>query len=187
MSEIATATTCNLCGQTFYGPKTALGGKLEPGDIVGPRFMQFIEKLMAHIAERHPEHYQVSQAKANEFQGWMLLSIYSSDDPEVLDQRNYFRWSTHQATLKARAENLDVRAGQIAAEFFSKHRIAYTCQQDGCPAAESTTLNGTPDDLTRALASTIEDVLKELRNFLEEPDAYTPVEPKQSGKTTLLT
>jgi hypothetical protein len=186
MSEIALATTCSVCKKKFYGPAAALRG-LKAGEAVPPRMQHFLQTLFMHVAEAHPERHKLADMLKDEYFGWMILSLYHTDDDQVQQQTDFFRWKTHQRTLRATAHNLDLRAQQVATEFIDakmeilkKHIVslkadaanaaAFGDEPSTPPLEFATIMREMQDDL----ADAIEDVLMELREILEEPDKYSP-------------
>ena len=55
--ELAAPAKCRLCGKTLIGPVEALGGVLQAGVPVSPRFLHFMETLFRHVAEEHKQHW----------------------------------------------------------------------------------------------------------------------------------
>ena len=109
MSELAVPIQCTLCGRKFYGPSAAL-----VGDTNAHGAQRLIQQLAKHIAEAHEPHFVAAQMQAAEFQGWKILSLYSTADPKVYQQWDFYRWRIHQASLRCRVQKLDERAKQVA-------------------------------------------------------------------------
>lgn len=191
MPEIAMPTKCGICGRKFYGPAVGLTGNLKAGQQPPPRMVHFLQQLAEHMAKDHQEHYAYAMQKGFELQGWMILSRYTTEDPDVESQRDFLRWSLHQSTLSATAQNLDVRAREVAEEFIDakkevlekaiEEEFLNRCMEQASrrPKFFETII----EELTEDLAGQIEDVLEELREILEEPDKYTPAPAGEEAKT----
>lgn len=166
--EISTAVKCQHCGKAFYGPLKGLGfGSQETH---GPRFMKFIEELFQHLAKEHTHIFDIAQQRGMELQGYLILNNYITTDEATIDQRNFFRWSLHQQTLKARAQNLEVKAQAIVDEWIADYGFRdYAAHPD-------TKTEGARFLSRVALKEKIYDALKELQTILEEPDLYKPAE-----------
>jgi hypothetical protein len=163
MSEIAVATRCTICNRKFYGPR----GPTVVGEQPAGRMAHFVQQLGQHIAQAHPEQSQVMMLRIWEFQGWLLLSLFDTDDPKVSDQRDRFRWLIHQATLRCKAENLDLKAAEVANQLI--HWI----------------VNGGDRDLEVIRSLTTDlclSALQELRNITEEPDLYPTIQAEPTPK-----
>jgi hypothetical protein len=162
MSELAVPIQCTLCERKFYGPSAAL-----VGDTNAHGAQRLIQQLAKHIAEVHEQYFVAAQMQAAEFQGWKILSLYSTADPKVYQQWDFYRWRIHQASLRCRAVQLDVRARELAKEL-----LEAITHDDGYQ-------RGPAEDIATAM---ILAVLEELRTITEEPDLYKPGEPEQVPK-----
>jgi hypothetical protein len=49
-----------------------------------------------------------------EFQGFALMRNFTTEDPAVQKQEDFFRWRLDQQTLRARAQKLEERAQMVA-------------------------------------------------------------------------
>jgi hypothetical protein len=171
MSELAIPIQCTLCPRKFYGPAAAL-----IGDQHAHGAQRLIQQLMKHVAETHEQEFLGAQVLAAEYQGWRILSIFQTDDPKVNQQWDLFRWKIHQASLRCRAQKLDVRAREVVSE------IESAINQRAGDAGFAFT-----DEDSKIIAAKIHDVLKELRDILEEPNLYTPAEPVEAPKSPIVT
>jgi hypothetical protein len=162
MSEIAVATRCTLCPRKFYGPR----GPTVVGEQPSGRMAHFVQQLGEHIAQAHPEQSQMMMLRIWEFQGWLLLSLFDTDDPKVSDQRDRFRWLIHQATLRCRAENLDVKAAVLAEALYEFIRR----------------VDPDHDEIKEHAAKLFRAGLEELRQITEEPDLYPTVQAEPTPK-----
>lgn len=155
--EIALATACNHCQRKFYGPK----GPVIVGERPQARVAKFIESLGKHIVDAHPDIAQQMTARIWEFQGFALMRNYTTEDAQVRQQENYFRWKLHQMTLRCRAQKLEERADMVATESMSCLEPTTDPEQIEQRAAMHTIIRRS----THA-------ALEELRGLLEEPDLY---------------
>jgi hypothetical protein len=146
--EVASSTKCIHCGQLFFGPRQVL----KVGEQPHHRFFKYMAEINGHIVEKHPQQFELASTLGAEFQGMLILMNYESRDPEVLDQRNYYRWKVHQATLKVKIADAAI-----------DRRIAETI--DKC--FESPTL-----DFRATMKEHFTKLFRELRDELQEPDAY---------------
>jgi hypothetical protein len=162
MSEIAVATRCTLCNRKFYGPR----GPAVVGEQPSGRMAHFVQQLGEHIAQAHPEQSQMMMLRIWEFQGWLLLSLFDTDDPKVSDQRDRFRWLIHQATLRCRADKLDVKAAELAHGLYD-----YIDREDPDPG-----------EIESYAAQMLLGALQELRQITEEPDLYPTVQAEPTPK-----
>jgi hypothetical protein len=167
MSELAVPIQCTLCERKFYGPSAALVGETNAHGA-----QRLIQQLAKHIAEVHEQHFVAAQMQAAEFQGWKILSLYSTADPKVYQQWDFYRWRIHQASLRCRAVQLDVRARELAKEL-----LEAITHDDGYQ-------RGPAEDIATAM---ILAVLEELRTITEEPDLYKPGETETPPKSPLVT
>ena len=170
MSELAVPIQCTLCGRKFYGPSAAL-----VGDTNAHGAQRLIQQLAKHIAEAHEPHFVAAQMQAAEFQGWKILSLYSTADPKVYQQWDFYRWRIHQASLRCRAVQLDVRARELAKE------ILDAVDADYAPDTPEGIVD--ENEATRLILA----VLEELRTITEEPDLYKPGETETPPKSPLVT
>jgi hypothetical protein len=155
MSELAVPIQCTLCERKFYGPSAALVGETNAHGA-----QRLIQQLAKHIAEVHEQHFVAAQMQAAEFQGWKILSLYSTADPKVYQQWDFYRWRIHQASLRCRAVQLDVRARELAKDILTTMATERRKQPDA-----------SYEDIATAKILT---VLEELRTITEEPDLYKP-------------
>lgn len=140
-------TACRHCPARFYGPKTVL----RVGETPPQRFWKYLAEINEHIAKAHPKEFEKAYMLGTELQGMLVLANYDTADPEVIDQRNYYRWKVHQATLQARIDD----------------RAIERKTQETIEAVLKAT------DIRAAMKTEIEKRLKEMRDLLQEPGAYT--------------
>lgn len=147
--QIAMVTACRHCTVKFYGPRTVL----RVGEAPPQRFYKYLAEINEHIATKHPKEFEKAFMLGTELQGMLVLSNFDTADPEVIDQRNYYRWKVHQATLIARIDDVTItrKATECVEEVF--HAPSLTLKQD--------------------LIAAVEKRLRELRDLLQEPGAYT--------------
>jgi len=141
-------TKCRHCGKAFYGPRTVL----KIGEQPPQRFMKYLAEINEHIAKQHPKEFELAFMLGAELQGMLVLANFDTSDPEVIDQRNYYRWKVHQATLAARIDDATIlrKATEAVERIF---------------AAPSLTIR---QDLVDAMAAQ----LRAARDLLEEPGKY---------------
>lgn len=147
-SEIATPTKCRHCGKVFYGPRAVL----KVGEQPPQRFFKYLAEINEHIVKAHPMEFERAYVLGTEFQGMLLLSNYVSEDAEIVDQRNFYRWKVHQASLAARVPDAAIH-------------------QKACEAIEG--VFATPSlRIKEELIAAVEKQMRELRDILEEPGRY---------------
>jgi DNA primase large subunit len=166
--EVAVATICNHCGRKFYGPP----GPVIVGEQPAARFMRFVTVLGEHIQKHHITIAQQMVAMVWEFQGFALMRNFTTEDPAVQKQEDFFRWRLHQKTLRARAQKLEERAQMVADEVCAGIVPSEDPEQIKQVAA-----------LRSLIAKRTNVALEELRQILEEPDLYKPLELTQEPKT----
>jgi hypothetical protein len=167
--EIAVPTTCNHCGRKFYGPR----GPIVIGERPAARFQSFIGQLGRHIMEAHPEVAQAMVALNWEFQGYALMKNFTTQDPAVQRNEDFFRWKLHQSTLRARARRLDDRAQMVADDVCSGIIPSEDAEQIKQVAA-----------LRKLIQQKTAEALEELRQILEEPDLYKVQAGQMTENTT---
>ena len=192
--EIATPTKCLVCGRSFYGPTLAAPATLNgrPNHVL----LNYLQKLHRHLMEEHPDAYAIADVQGAELRGYVILCHFKSQDPAVNEQRDRYRWSIHQLMLQARAQNLDVRAEQIAQEFIGS-KFSLITRAGADPETDDVSLAIKTNDgqahifgpytlallkpmlreLEEDLALKVEGVLRELSDILEEPGKYAPEAP----------
>jgi hypothetical protein len=161
--EIASSTKCIHCGKVFYGPKQVL----KIGEQPHHRFFKYLAEINGHIVEKHPQQFELASTLGAEFQGMLILMNFESRDPEVLDQRNYYRWKVHQATLKMKIDDQSI-----------DRKVAETI--DLARKSETT-------DFFADIGERFVKLLRELRDNLQEPDAYKVSDlPNPPGAPTII-
>jgi hypothetical protein len=148
---VLTETACRHCEKKFYGPTTIL----RVGEEAPARFYKYLAEINNHIAKRHPDIFQAAYIRGTELQGMLVMQNYESSDPEVIDQRNYYRWKVHQVTLNAKIDDATIA------------RKADETLNDAFGPLDQ------PPILRAALKMAIEKKLREIRDILQEPNAYT--------------
>jgi hypothetical protein len=145
--QIAMVTACRHCPEKFYGPKTVL----RIGETPPQRFYKYLAEINEHIAKAHPKEFEKAFMLGTELQGMLVLANYDTADPEVIDQRNYYRWKVHQATLQATID--DVTIERKTQELIDEVMKA--------------------PDIRVAMKEAIGKRMRELRDILQEPGVYT--------------
>jgi hypothetical protein len=144
--ELALPARCNLCDQTFYGPRLTFVGRPHG------RQPQFLEQLAQHIFTDHKDVAEGIALGAGEYQGMFIMSQFSTDDPELVNQLDIARWNVHQKTLKMRVSD------QMIAD----------CVAGILPDVLTMAQMGDTEGLTRNLTG----LLMSMREKLEEPNKY---------------
>ncbi len=95
--EIAAVTTCNKCGQKFYGPTV-------PHIIGQPaaRLQHYLSELGSHINTAHANDAEFIQAQGLQHMGLMYLSNFDTTDKELREWKDFLRWQIQQATIAGR-------------------------------------------------------------------------------------
>lgn len=149
--------SCKLCGAQFTGPAVLM---IKPGQTnqEHERLKKFMEELARHTIEKHDGHDSAMQLKAHEYLAMLRLLNFVLHDPELTEQRDYFRWSVHQATLNATISDASIKgmSEQIAEEI----------------AEEGTETLQLHIALKAFAAEKIAAALKNLRTELQEPGKF---------------
>lgn len=149
--EILLPTSCLHCGRKFYQPSPISHNRVDLR-----QWQEFTVKMRRHLAESHPEQVAKFRTLLLGYDGFLLMSNFQSGDQAIEKQRDMYRWQLHQSTLRARAQNLDKRAAQVAADILRE-----------LPNDSMIPVTG-----HAIIQRHILSVLEELRNVLEEPDLY---------------
>ena len=183
--ELAAVCVCKRCGERLTGPTALIVGSGLSVD--NQRVAQFSLRLAEHIIRNHPEENKALEYKALEFLGMLRLMNYTTADRGILEQRDYLRWRTHQATLKTIIPDakLEQSAKDFAATMVDMCVASLILLKPGeqPPAhVELATRN-----LKASVAALLREILGELRKLLQEPGAWdeTAVStPKMGDPTT---
>ena len=160
--EIASIVRCKvntlgtICGKSFTAPAALI---IQPGQQTNGRVPQFMASLAEHIITGHPRLNKHLEARALEFMGMLRLQNFIlSNDPELTRQRDYLRWSVHQATLNAQ---------------FSDERIEEFCEMIAERCAEIMTRPDIdPAERVPMIKGLLGDVLLGMRDQLQEPGKH---------------
>jgi len=157
-NELAATARCLHCGKLFAGPSAlAIGGGLS---VVDNRRVQFLETLTRHVLESHkPEAADVLNSGA-EYQTFLMLSNYKTEDKNMLAQLDLVRWKTHQRSLAKR---------------FTDKMIGDWVEKI---VPDLVTLANQGNTL--AITSHLTGMLQSMRDILEEPGKYVPEGSKVS-------
>lgn len=149
--EIAAATKCRQCGETFYGPTVQIIGQ------PAARLQAFCAKLADHVNSKHPEHARYIQAQGFQQMGLIYLSHFTTDDKELEQWRDFLRWQVHQATLPGGIsdESLKARTDELAAI-----------------VGEMASPDSYGRDQEEGIAAKLFEYFKAVRDFYEEPGKH---------------
>lgn len=152
--------TCKLCGQQFTGPAVLM---IKPGQTAHThqRLKEFMEALARHVIEKHDGHDSAMQMKAHEYLAMLRLLNFTLADRELSEQRDYFRWSVHQATLNATISDAAITgvSGQLAEEIADEALPGVTVPDH--------------EKLKGFIAAKIAAALTDLRKELQEPGKFS--------------
>jgi len=184
--EIASACKCKLCGETIIGQAgLILDAGLAGLDPANQRTAQFTLRLADHVIRKHPHENKALETKALEFLGMLRLANYATSDRGILEQRDFLRWTVHQATLNGRLS--DEKLTTAAVDFAGK--VVDLCVASlilQVPAPEH--VERVSVSLKAQAAETLAEILNGLREIIEEPGRYQVTAPAalavpQDGQT----
>lgn len=165
MSEIAIIVRCGLCNKAFSGPReaffVALGAHLFNPARDG-RGARFFEAISRHAIQEHAEIYGAAMGLSTRFMNWKVTEMFKIDDPQIADLQDRMRWMVHQQTIRERAGDLSVRAGDLA-------RTLMAFMEHNTNSAE----------IEKYAQELFEGSLSELRDCLEESDRYPVAENRK--------
>jgi hypothetical protein len=126
------------------------------------KFFLFLAQLEGHIKDEHKDKYEFADVKAIELKGMLIMHNYTGNDPQVRDQINFYRWRVHQATLNISFDNgtLERKAKDVVERVINDATVK---PYAGFLSAE----------IKKCVEQHIALALKEVRDALQEPDAYS--------------
>jgi hypothetical protein len=112
--EIAGSCTCRICGEHIVGPA---GIVIRPGGHNNGRAGEYLLKLAQH-AISHKDVNKGLEDQALEYLGFLRMTMYSTTDSAISEQRDFLRWKIHQATLAHQLsdESMDAAAKEFATQ-----------------------------------------------------------------------
>jgi hypothetical protein len=156
-TPIAPITTCKHCNMRFDGGLEIIGRP-------NARMEALLMKLGSHMHKAHPQHAQALNLHGAAFMGMLFLMNFKSTDAELNKQRDQARWQIHQQTLNAR---------------FSDESLWEQCtaltQRLG-DAFDETVSN---DEARTIINDMLFEVVKSIRDALEEPNRYPEAKAEQ--------
>jgi hypothetical protein len=185
--ETAHSTRCNICGQNFVGPTVIVGAPPTT------RVVEYVNKLRAHLAEKHPDVYTGCDLNATQFLTALCLMNFHTNDQQLAYQIDFLRWQVHQKTLLARIpdDKLNERVNELATELVAIIRPTLIDL-----VSESETRTDGEDETLLELIQTetvvnfrakLTEIFKGLRALLEEPDKYPVSKVERPGNGRILT
>lgn len=81
--ELNSATVCAVCGHRWEKMRTKF---LLTPEAQNQEIGQFMQQLIQHIQQAHPESFKHVQIKGMEFLGFMLLGMFRTDDESLQKQ-----------------------------------------------------------------------------------------------------
>lgn len=94
-AELLNATTCKHCGQKFPSASVPIIG--QPGQA----FMEFSQRLIKHLQQRHPEVMAQQFQMSAEFNGLLMFLQFNSKDPEMIENQDRTRHKIFQFCQRA--------------------------------------------------------------------------------------
>lgn len=165
-SSIHRIVRCNICGKQFTAPAALI---INPNAPMQGRMSQFLGGLITHIVDGHPNHAKAMDIKAGEFLGMLRLQNFHIEDEAIREQRDYLRWSVHQATLNAH---------------FSDEKVEASCEMFAARCAEiMRDPNIAEAERVPIIKGLMGDIMLDLRNLLEEPGRYCAPDLVQTPET----
>jgi hypothetical protein len=87
MSEPVYITRCRLCSKEQKNPPLHIPLTGEPGKAG----RAFLERLLLHITTRHTSELLQGKAHVEQFQSFLILNVFDSEDPSVRDRVEILR------------------------------------------------------------------------------------------------
>jgi hypothetical protein len=178
--EIASITTCRICGKKFVGPA---GSGLLLG--TSPRAGQFLFELVNHLTQDHASQDRGFNIRAGEFLGFLRLRTFMSADTAVTEQIDYLRWQVQQETLAAQVHDdaLEKKSREFAAE------VVAGIMEEMNFAADETSYYATEgkhdrEKLVQAVAEQVFELAAGFRDIFQEPGKY---QDRSAGKSPIVT
>jgi hypothetical protein len=140
------------------------------------RLEKYVRAISEHFINDHAEHDRALQIKALEFLGMLRLRNYKTIDPGLVEQRDFLRWTIHQATLNASISDETIKAE--GAKFANK-LIDEICAQCGIKEPPGLAQRG-------MVARDLIELLTGFRNELQEPGRYKIEDPAQAPNGVVL-
>lgn len=109
MSVLVAGSKCSLCDKVFRGPEEELGGAMILGEQPKQRVARYIGRLIEHLHKHHPEQMAYYAAQQAEYFGLICLMTFDTSDEAVRVERDYLRWTIHNATRRAKVTNERIR------------------------------------------------------------------------------
>lgn len=114
--EIAGICNCRLCGTKITGPAGLI---IAPGAATNGRVAQYMQNLAGHIINGHKKENSNMETQALEYLGLLRMTMYSTTDKSIIEQRDFLRWKIHQSTLAHTLsdEQMDAASKEFATQF----------------------------------------------------------------------
>jgi hypothetical protein len=89
-------TDCRICGQAFIAAPLDIA-------IVGQaneRLVHFVQKLAEHLQEKHPEAMQLIGMNIQDITGFLIVSVFQTQDPTLAGKLEGVRHTLHTVTRR---------------------------------------------------------------------------------------
>jgi hypothetical protein len=126
-SSIIQPVRCKQCGKEF-----ARHGPLDLTKTENERTHSFIQVLLAHLQERHPEFAQAGVLLGREYAGMLHLMNFDISG-QVHEQREYLRLKVHTITRRiyVEQERLEERVHEMLTQFQTTEEIERSMNAGG--------------------------------------------------------
>jgi len=167
--EIAGICHCRLCAAKFTGPTGLI---IQPGAAQNGRVAQYMQDLAGHIITAHPVENKNMELQALEYLGLQRMTLYSTTDKAIMEQRDFLRWKIHQSTLAHRLSDgqMDAASKEFAAQFVDDALNALVTKPIGQDWPEHVKL--LRSTLVAAVALKLYGIIEDFRRLIEEPGKY---------------
>lgn len=168
--EIAGICHCRLCAEKFTGPTGLI---IQPGaGAQNGRVAQYMQNLAGHITGKHPAENRGMELQALEYLGLLRMTLYSTTDKGIVEQRDYLRWKIHQSTLAHRLTDaqMDAASKEFATQFVDDVIAALhgPRPENGWPAH----IELLRTSLALATSLKLYGIVEDFRRLIEEPGKY---------------
>jgi hypothetical protein len=151
-------TKCILCGHVFKSD--LLGSAAIVGSNPKAKLQQvaaMVNPLMKHLQKSHPDAIQAAQMSGGEFAGYLMVSKCFEMDNATAEKlgTDFTRWNVHKLTARKEAHPSDERIRDRVAQIFQ----------------------GLDTPHYAHFAVEVENLLREMRDAIEEKDRYSTPQP----------
>lgn len=157
VTSIVTPIACKICGKHFPIPP----GLILDTTKANERLASFVQKLGAHLKERHPQQLDYAAASGAEYVGMLTLMNFDLSG-EIATQRDFLRWRVHNSSRRAYVtdERIEERTRGILSGYFTADEIN--------------------DKMREGIGRDICRVLSDMRDALTEAGRYEMRDPAEA-------